>query len=832
MPTVRRLIDTFTPSHYNLSLDIDRPNRSFNGIVSIEGATPSEEAIRLHAKDLTINSISVDGHSASFSSDENDELVVTYDKPTAAKHIVVVDFSGSINDQMHGMYPCYFEHDGASKELIATQFESHHAREVFPCVDEPEAKATFDVSLQTEKGVTVLSNMPIKIQREENDRLTTSFERTPKMSSYLLAWVYGELQYISAKTKGGVDVGVWATPAQPANSLDYALDFAVRVIDFFDDYFGVKYPLPKSDHVALPDFSSGAMENWGLITYREVALLADPKTSSIAIKRRIAEVIAHELSHQWFGNLVTMKWWNNLWLNESFATMMAYLAIDKLQPDWDIWAEFNSYESVMALRRDAIDGVQPVQVDVNHPDEISTLFDPAIVYAKGAQLMRMLQHFVGDDAFQAGLSDYFTRFAYGNTEETDLWEALSKASGKDITALMTPWISRPGFPVVHVQKNQLKQEQFFVGPHQASTRLWPIPLDAETSDLPEIFESSETAIPQPERLNVSASGHFISHYDDETTAGIIDQIKGGSLGATTRMQFLNEQMLLARGNVIESAKLIPLLAAYKDETAESVWDLIGATVGELKKFVENDDVSENALRALAGDLAESQYKRLGWKPIEGEPETDAKLRASIIGMMVYSERPEVLSEANKLFDVEALDSLNPELRPLIIGAVVRHAKDSVVFDELLTLHSSTQSAELKQDICAGLTSTRKPEEISRLLDAMKKPKIVRSQDVARWFVYLIRNRYAREASWNWMKDNWDWIESVFGGDKSFDDYPRYSASGLVTRDQLADYKAFFEPKRSIVALTRVITLGISEIEGRVELIERDGPAVRAALVDK
>jgi len=832
MPAVRRLITTFNPSHYELSLDIDRPKRMFKGTVSIDGVS-SYDHIRVHAKDLVITKTIVDGHLASFAPDENDEIIVRYDGLKAGRHVVVIEFNGRITDQMHGMYPCYFSHDDKPKELIATQFESHHAREVFPCVDEPEAKATFDVTLTTEQDVTVLGNMPVKTQSNEGDRLVTKFEKTPKMSSYLLAWVYGELQSVSAQTKGDVTVNIWATSAQPARSLNYALDLAVRVIDFFDEYFGVKYPLPKSDHVALPDFSSGAMENWGLITYREVALLADPETTSIAGKRRIAEVIAHELSHQWFGNLVTMKWWNNLWLNESFATMMAYLAIDKLHPEWDFWSEFNAYDTVMALRRDAIDGVQPVQVEVNHPDEISTLFDPAIVYAKGAQLMRMLQRYVGDEAFQKALAGYVTRFAYQNTEETDLWNSIAEASGKDIPGLMTSWISRPGYPVVHVDESGLRQEQFFVGHHAQSDRVWPIPLDSEPSSLPDIFDTPTLAQPIAKaRLNKSGSGHFITHYDPPLLAGLLDSIKDGSVDATGRLQLLNEQILLARGNVIESAALIPLLEAYKDETAESVWDLIGSTVGELKKFVEGDDASEAALKNLAGSLARAQYNRLGWDGVQDEPETDTKLRATIIGLMVYSEDADIIREAKARFDVKSLSSLNPELRPLIISAVVRHADNSDTFSALVELHKSTSSAELKQDICAGLTSAKRPEEIAKLLEIMKQPTIVRSQDVARWFVYLIRNRYARESAWQWMKDNWSWIVSVFGGDKSFDDYPRYSASGLVTRPQLEDYKAFFLPKKDIVALARVISMGISEIESRVELIERDGPSVRSALVNK
>ena len=320
-----------------------------------------------------------------------------------------------------------------------------------------------------------MGNMPIKSEGENGDSHTTTFEKTPRMSSYLLAFVIGELHKKTARTKSGVEVNVWATPAQNENTLDFALDIAARSIDFYDEYFGVKYPLPKSDHVALPDFSSGAMENWGLITYRESCLLADPELTPESSRRFIATVIAHELSHQWFGNLVTMQWWNDLWLNESFANMMEYVAIDTLHPEWRMWEDFATNEVTAALRRDSLDGVQSVQADVNHPDEISTLFDPAIVYAKGGRLLVMVRKLIGEEAFRAGLKSYFEKFAYKNTVGNDLWQELESASSQPIVNLMNAWISQPGLPVVSVSNSHdaatLSQERFFIGEHQPSERI-------------------------------------------------------------------------------------------------------------------------------------------------------------------------------------------------------------------------------------------------------------------------------------------------------------------------------------------------------------------------
>jgi aminopeptidase N len=832
MQKVSRLITSLTPSTYDLSLTLERIERLFSGMVTITGDTHQPGSFRLHAKDLVIESVTVNGKAAQWSAYPNDELEITADHITQGPQTIVIAFSGRISDQMHGMYPSRFTHDGVNKELLATQFESHHAREVFPCVDEPEAKATFDLTLTTEAGVSVLGNMPVKDQREENDRLITSFETSPRMSSYLLAWIVGELHKLSAHSKSGVEVNVWSTPNQPVESLSFALDIAVRTIDFFDEYFDTPYPLPKSDHVALPDFSSGAMENWGLITYRETALLADPKTVSVSSKHYIATVVAHELSHQWFGNLVTMKWWNNLWLNESFANLMEYIVVDALHPEWNIWLDYSSQETIMALRRDAIDGVQAVQTEVNHPDEISTLFDGAIVYAKGGRLLRMLQYYIGHEAFQKGLGQYFKKYAYKNTEAEDLWQELSDASGKDISDFMNTWISQSGYPVVHVEESGMRQEQFFVGSHESSTKLWPIPLGATSDSVPTLMDTAsiQATLPDGERLNAHDAAHFITHYTPEHLAALIRTL--ANLEPIDRLQLLHEQTMLARGGVISSADLLPLITSYQNETIESVWDIIALTIGELKKFVEADKAAELALRQLSQEVAAVQFARLGWETKPDEPETDMKLRATILGLTLYGEDPVVIKAIEKLYDTHTLEELDPELRGLIISNKVRHFGSDNLIDELLDRYKTTSSVDLRDDICAGITSTRDPIQIQKLLSAMTNSDIIRSQDVFRWFVYLVRQRDSRQLAWEWMKDSWSWIETTYGGDKSFDDFPRYAATGLMTREQLEDYKAFFTPMLEVPALRRVIQLGQAEIEARVNLIERDAEAVRAGLTQQ
>ena len=833
MTKVPRLLDTFTPNHYNLTLDLTRAEeKEFSGTVIISGDSTSE-SISLHSKGLTIQSATIDNQPADVSFGEFDELRLFQPELKSGNHIVCINFSGTITDAMHGLYPCYFTHDGVKKQLFVTQFESHHAREVFPCVDEPAAKAEYDLTLVTRTGITVLGNMPVKYEEENGNSLTTTFEKTPRMSSYLLAFVIGELHKKSARTKSGVEVNIWATPAQNENTLDFALDIATRSIDFYDEYFGVKYPLPKSDHVALPDFSSGAMENWGLITYRESCLLADPELTPESSRRFIATVIAHELSHQWFGNLVTMNWWNDLWLNESFANMMEYVAIDALHPEWRMWEDFATNEVTAALRRDSLDGVQSVQADVNHPDEISTLFDPAIVYAKGGRLLVMVRKLIGEEAFRAGLKSYFEKFAYKNTVGNDLWQELESASGQPIVNLMNAWISQPGLPVVSVSSSYntaiLSQERFFIGEHQPSDTLWPIPLFANQPLDVKILNQKETtvSIEKPLQLNCGLSAHFVTKYDESTREYLLKNIT--ELPTLDKICILQDATILARAGFENSASLLPLALSLKTETNEKVFGMAAGALTELRKFVDDNDAARGSLKKISGEFARATFEELGWDEKAGESDDDRERRTTALSLMMYSEDKEVLNEAKTRFDNNKLEDLPTEIRALIISANVRHFETPEMIENLFAAYKNTPSNDLQNDITIGLTSTKNPETAEKILANIKDSNIIRPQDASRWFVYLIRTRENRQIAWNWLKENWAWVEDTFGEDKSYDDFIRYAATALLTPNELDDFRQFFESMMDIPALTRTIKLGITEISARVELIKRDKEAVISAL---
>lgn len=823
MESVARLYDYFKPSHYEVSLQPDKESMTFSGSVIIRGTlVKSSTSIRLHTKGLSIRSAYINDAAVDVRLDEqNDELILQHPATPTGTCSVRISFDGAITKPMHGMYPCFVKNGDI---LLATQFESHHAREAFPCIDEPAAKATFDLILTHATDEAALSNMPAvrTLASEQQGKSVTTFATTPKMSTYLLAFVTGPMQHIEGKTKNDTLVRIWSSTDQPLAALDFALHTAVDCIEFFDDYFDTPYPLPKCDHVALPDFSSGAMENWGLLTFREACLLADPATTSSSSKESVAMVIAHEISHQWFGNLVTMAWWDDLWLNESFANMMEYVAIDHLYPEWQPMLTFAAQEALSAFSRDSNEGVQAVRTAVHHPDEISTLFDPSIVYAKGGRLLNMMRQYVGEDAFRAGLKAYFKKHAYGNTTGDDLWNAIGTAAKKDVSALMHTWLPTSNFPLVSVTQKgnalSLAQERFTSAGLQEPSR-WIIPL---TPSLPlKIDTLSEpmlrTEAPlEPVQIN-TGGGHYSVRYTEKAHRDALRaHIESGAMSAESRLLYLYDNILQSRAGLIHIEELLDLLGAFYDESSEPVWDVITLAISDAKRLVEELPELEPSLKSYVGSVVGPNYMTLGWDTGSEDDQNTLKLREIILSLAVYAEQPEVVAAALERYADPS--SLEPNTRAIVLSSNVRH---SDAFDELFALYPLINNPDLQQDIGSALCATQSPDQAKQILTKLKDADFVRPQDVGRFVAYLIRNPKTRPVTWRWLQTSWTWIEECFKSDKSYDYYPRYVASAFSTQSSLDEYRAFFEPLRSDVALERSIDLGINEITNRVSWRKRE-----------
>ncbi|HUC87953.1 MAG TPA: M1 family metallopeptidase [Candidatus Binatia bacterium] len=843
---VRRLYDGFKPDHYDLSLVLKPEAMTFTGSVVITGQKTGRPSQRLtfHAKQLKVTSAQIIHH------DKRGEDVITtpnrinlqpsYDEVRLhsdkmlypGRYTIKLSFEGRITRQMNGIYPCNFKENGKSKFLLATQFESHHAREAFPCIDEPAAKATFDLVLTAPEGQTLIANTPIKNHTVKGAEQIVSFETTPKMSTYLLAFVFGELDYLEAKTKDGVVVRTYATKVNVKHT-KFALEVTVKFLEFYNDYYGIPYPLAKCDLVALPDFASGAMENWGLVTFREQTLLVDPKNSSLAAKQYVAQVIAHELAHQWFGNLVTMRWWTDLWLNEGFASWMEYLAVDDAFPKWDIWTEFIVSEQEAGLKLDALENTHPVEVPIKHPDEIRTIFD-TISYSKGSSVIHMLYKYLGPDNFQAGLKAYLTKHAYSNTDTVDLWSAFETVSHHPVKAFMHSWTARPGFPVVKAELSpsglNLSQSRFYLNQASlpASELKWPIPLLPSQALGLDMLESPSAQLkltkPSPDiLLNEGKAGFYRVAYDPDHIKALAKLVKAGKLSVLDRLGILSDAFETAKAGYSSSVAALELMQAYSDENNMFVWESIVGNLGSLRA-VMNDDSLRELMRPFGRKLAAREVKRLGWQPKPNESHFDTLLRPTMLSLASVSDDPAVVKEARRQFTaMKDPEELLPDLRGVIYGTVARTG-DKADFDRLLSLHNKSENSEERLVLCAALTGFKQPELIKQAL-AQITTENVRLQDAAYWVVYSFMNHYARDLTWQWQVEHWDWLEKNLQDDLAFNRFPIYAARAYSEASFLETYLKFFDAHNG-PALDRAIKQGAETIEWQSAWRKRDLAAVK------
>lgn len=839
MTQTGHLYETFQPEHYDLNIDINRAKKLIAGTSTITGVA-TEQTIAVNQKYLTIESITMDNQELTFEVDDAAELV-RINLPRTGKVTVLIAYSAKLTDTMMGIYPSYYELNGKRQEIIGTQFETTAARQAFPSVDEPEAKATFDLAIKFDEkpGETILANMP-EVRVEDGVHY---FDTTKRMSTYLIAFAFGDLQSKQTTTKSGVKIGVFSTKAHDINELDFPLDIAKRAIDFYEEYYETPYPLPHSWQLALPDFSAGAMENWGLVTYRESYLLFDPDNASMATKQHVATTITHELAHQWFGDLVTMKWWDDLWLNESFANMMEYVAVDALEPDWHIWETFQTLEVPRALQRDAIDGVQPVHVAVENPAEIAALFDSAIVYAKGSRMLVMVRSLIGDESLRSGLKNYFAAHQYGNATGADLWAALEEASGQNVGMIMNSWLEQPGYPVVSAAvvdgQLTLKQQQFFIGAGEEQGRIWQIPLNGNYAEVPTIMAGKEIQLGDYQelrqqtgrafRLNVGNNSHFIVKYDDTLLNDLLNEMD--SFDAITQLQFLQDLRLLAEGQQISFAKVIPLLHRFAESHSAIVITALYRITTDLKKFVTPDSAEEQHLQAFLGQLSRGQVDRLGLTKRDSDTADDLVIRPAVINAALYAQDANVISKVHELFAnyKDHLIDLPAEVRALTLENEIKQYNSMKLFDQLMELYRKSSDASFKADLQIALAATPDAKQVAKIIVDFEKPEIIKPQDLRAWFPAVLANDAGQQAAWDWIRNDWGWMQKTVGGDMEFTGFITSIANIFKTPTRLQEFKDFFTPKLNTPGLTREITMDERIIAGRVALIEADKQNVSEAI---
>lgn len=842
---VRRLFEGFQPTNYQISLNPDRDSMQLSGTVTVRGKKVGRPSQRLtfHQHGLTITSATVVKHDKKEAVEQQISRInhqKTLDEVRLhsetllypGEYTVTMEFEGTITRPMDGVYPCFFQHDGKEKQLIATQFESHHAREAFPCIDEPEAKATFDLTLTSPKGEAVVANTLVKEQRTEGDKLVTTFETTPKMSTYLLAFVYGEMGYKEAVTKHGVTIRTYATP-ENVDHTEFALEVAVKTLDFFTEYFDIPYPLQKCDLIALPDFASGAMENWGCVTFRESCLFVDPANTSLPTKQYVAMVVAHELAHQWFGNLVTMRWWTDLWLNEGFASWIEYLATDHNFPEWDMWTQFIVDEQNVALKLDALQNTHPIEVTINHPDEIRTIFD-AISYNKGSSVIHMLHEYLGPEVFRDGLRHYLKKHMYGNTDTVDLWDALETISKKPVKDFMAAWTGEAGYPIIEAtvadSKAELTQKPFLINPlseQPEEQTLWPIPLrDGVASH--DLLDKASTSLPLAAgadgyMLNHERSGFYRTVYNKEHLDTLAKLVANGTMSPLDRLGLLSDAFEGAKAGYSSTVDALQLLESYKDEDNSVVWDIIAANLGAIRGLMNDEELRE-AMKPYSRRLVKKQLDRLGWEAKDDDSHFDQLLRPLIISLAAISDEESVVQEALRRFNaMEKPEDIEPDLRGVIYTTAARLG-DEKVFDKLLAMHNDSTSSEERVTLSAALTSFKQPELIARALDLVTTDT-VRLQDVMYWIAYSFGNRFARDATWDWLTSHWDWIEENLGSDLAFYRMPVYAARSYSDAAFIPVFTEFFEGVMK-PALERSVKQGLEMIEWQSDWRRRDLEAIK------
>uniref|UniRef100_A0A8C9TZF0 Aminopeptidase n=1 Tax=Scleropages formosus TaxID=113540 RepID=A0A8C9TZF0_SCLFO len=821
-----RLPTDVSPVNYALWLKPDLVDFTFEGKVEarVQVSRPATNQIVMNCADIDIISASFASGGKEINATgfnyQNEDEKVTLSFPSALQAgsgILKIDFVGELNDKMKGFYRSkYITPTGEVRFAAVTQFEATDARRAFPCWDEPAIKATFDITLIVPKDRVALSNMNVidrKPYPDDDNLLEIKFATTPIMSTYLVAFVVGEYDFVESQSSDGVTVRVY-TPVGKAEQGKFALEVATKTLPFYKDYFNVPYPLPKIDLIAIADFAAGAMENWGLVTYRETALLIDPKNSCSSSRQWVALVVGHELAHQWFGNLVTMEWWTHLWLNEGFASWIEYLCVDHCFPDYDIWTQFVSADYTRALELDALDNSHPIEVNVGHPSEVDEIFD-AISYSKGASVIRMLHNYIGDEDFRKGMNIYLTKFQHKNASTEDLWDCLEEASGKPVAAVMSSWTKQMGFPIIVVDQEQhgedsvlkISQKKFCAsGPFNGETcPNWMVPISICTSEDPSrpkltmLLDSPETTVTisnlgpsQWVKINPGTVGFYRIQYSSTMLDSLLPGIRDLTLPPVDRLGLQNDLFSLSRAGMISTAEVLKVMEAFVNEPNYTVWSDLSCNLGVLSSLLSYTDFHEEVQEFIC-DLFTPIGQKLGWDSKQGEGHLDALLRGLVLGKLGKAGHKPTVEESHRRFKdhVDGKVVLSADLRSPVYLTVLKHG-DSATLDTMLKLHKQADMQEEKNRIERVLGAISDAELTQKVL-AFALSEEVRPQDTVTVIGGVASSsKQGRKAAWKFVKDNWDELHNRYQGGFLISRLIKLTVDGFVDEKMAAEVKSFFE----------------------------------------
>ena len=826
------------PHHYDIHLEPDLETLTFTGSVGVDLEVVEEsDHLVLNAAELEVKSASVaDGPPVAeiIHDSESQRVTLRLGSPIEpGSYRLEMEHTGTINDQLRGMYRAvYKDASGVEHTIATTQCQSTDARRIFPHWDEPDFKATFQATMVVADGLEAYSNAS-EISREPmaDGRVKFSFAKTMKMSSYLLAFIVGPFEATEP-------VDVMGTPTRiivPKGNLhltEVAMENAIFCFEYLSDYYDIPYPGDKLDHIAIPDFAAGAMENVGLITYRDPYLVIDRDKASQAELERSVDVIGHEIAHQWFGNLVTMAWWEGAWLNEAFASFMEMKATDAMHPEWKRWLTFANLEVPWAMATDQLASTRPIEFTVNSPAEVDEMFD-AITYGKGCAVLHMIEEFMGVENFRTGVGNYLRKHEYANTVTTDLWEGLDSASEWPIGEIMNTWVFQKGFPRIDAEKVdggiRLSQRRFLVIPDETDSTIWKVPIqlrgsaDGKPFEMKILLEEDETVVPIEGNLdwmvtNAGGYGFYRSHYSEELFESLLS--RAADLEPIERYTLLSDTIAFVRCGQVSADAFLDLVGNFGDETEAAIWSVIIGGLGLLEHHAL-DERARESFEAFVRGLVGPVIDRLGWEPSPDDSDLDRKLRGDlIVAMGNLGQDEHTIEKARGL--VEKLlsgDRIDPEVGTAALTVYARHGAD----EEYATLWKTYQEAVTPLDQVRYLRAVAGvvEEDLARTTLQKVLDGEIKTQDGFWVFARLLMGK-AGPAVWNQAAENWDRLVEVMPG------MTRHRiAEGIsaLSKPEVAATVKGFLAEHPVEEAAQAIQQNLEKLDANVKLRERETPTV-------
>jgi len=846
-----RLPRTAVPSRYDIRLEPDFTTLTFRGqeTVALDVAEPISEVV-LNAIELAIDSASLENDRG-----ETIRATATMEETTERCRLALaspaargrwrlrLSFRGTLNDKLRGFYrSVYKDPSGVSRTMAATQFEATDARRAFPCWDEPSFKAVFAVTLAIDPALTAVSNTAVVSETSENGRKVVRFADSIVMSTYLVAFVVGELEATDAVPVGQTPLKVWCVPGKKRLAR-FGQDIGAASLAFFEDYYGLPYPGDKLDLLAIPDFAAGAMENLGAITFRETALLVDETAASHAELERVADVVAHENAHMWFGDLVTMTWWNGIWLNEAFATFMEMLAVDAWKPEWQRWTTFGVSRAA-ALSLDGLHSTRPIEFPVTSPRDADAMFD-VLTYEKGASVLRMLEQYLGAVVFREGVREYLRAHKFANADTGDLWAALGRSAQQPIPAVMDGWIFRPGYPVVTVSRDPgghlvLSQQRFNylrepLPPAAAEPEQpWQVPIQLRAYGGGPVSEERVLLAEREARLRLGATtdvvvanagghGFYRVRYAPDLLEALLRRLD--VLAPIERFNLVNDAWALAVAGPMPLTAYLDLTARFRGERDRNVWSVLVGSFNTLNRIVEPGD--RPRLEALVRDRVTPAFTALGWTPRPGEDELTRQLRGDLIRALgVLGNDGGVQAHAAEVYReyLAAPAAVDPNVLPAVI-AVLAHVGDAARYDDFLRRFRAASTPQEEQRYLYALAGFRDPELTHQTLERAVNGEI-RTQDAPFVVRGMLMNVDTRELAWDFVKRQWDTMDRL---------YPKHGmrrlaegVTGLTTPALEGDVTRFFAEKTPQFG-GKVLAQYLEQLHVAVVLRQREAVALHAYL---